>query len=207
LRVGINVSGLLVNGGYSKDNMFGLKSDYADLMRRLIRHFASRPETEVHLVAHVISDTFPVEDDLKACEMLCSELPDTVSGNVVVAPRFATPSEAKSYIAGLDFFTGARMHACIAAFSSGVPVVPMAYSRKFAGLFGALGYLHTVDCTNDSADRIESYILESFERRAFLRSEVQVALSTGLDRLGLYEGKLQRLMEESIGGVAVSAEA
>ena len=38
----------------------------------------------------------------------------------VLAPRFSTPSEAKTYIAGLDFFMGARMHACIAAFSSGV---------------------------------------------------------------------------------------
>ena len=59
----------------------------------------------------------------------------------IVAPAFRTPVEAKSYIAGMDFFAGARMHACIAAVSSGVPVYPLAYSRKFNGLFvETLGY-------------------------------------------------------------------
>ena len=54
------------------------------------------------------------EDDFAANAVLAEEFP-----KLVTAPRFATPSEAKSYIAGLDFFMGARMHACIAAFSSG----------------------------------------------------------------------------------------
>ena len=63
---------------------------------------------------------------------------------------------------------GARMHACIAAFSAGVPVVPMAYSRKFAGLFGAMGYDETVDCTSQSAEEILTRIFDAFERRGDL---------------------------------------
>ncbi|MGJ7723542.1 polysaccharide pyruvyl transferase family protein [Escherichia coli] len=39
---------------------------------------------------------------------------------VVVAERFTNPITAKSYISSIDFFTGARMHATIAAFSAGV---------------------------------------------------------------------------------------
>ena len=35
----------------------------------------------------------------------------------------------------MNFFIGSRMHATIAAFSSNVPVFPLAYSRKFNGLF------------------------------------------------------------------------
>ena len=65
---------------------------------------------------------------------------------------------------------GARMHACIAAFSSGVPVVPMAYSRKFEGLFGSLGYDRTVDCTADSAER-SWRILAAYEARVALAAE------------------------------------
>ena len=97
----------------------------------------------------------------------------------MVAPRFRTPSEAKTYIAGLDFFMGARMHACIAAFSSGVPVVPMAYSRKFAGLFGTLGYDHTVDCTTEPNEAILAKTAAAFEAAGALAAEAAAALETG----------------------------
>lgn len=195
VKVGINVSGLLMNGGYTKANMFGLKTDYPALMRSLTRHFASLPGTEVHLVAHVISDVFPVEDDYRASEALRADLPPDLAARVTLAPKFATPSEAKSYIATLDFFMGARMHACIAAFSSGVPVVPMAYSRKFAGLFGALDYPFTVDCTTDSAKEIEARIQQAFAARDQIAQSQKAALELGLQRLKAYEDALVRLIE------------
>ena len=57
VKVGINVSGLLMNGGYTGKNEFGLTSDYPELMRDLIHHFQSRPEgCEVHLVSHVLPE-------------------------------------------------------------------------------------------------------------------------------------------------------
>ena len=90
-----------------------------------------------------------VEDDLTANKTLAEEFP-----GVIVAPRFEGPSEAKSYISGLDFFCGSRMHACIAAFSSGVPVLPIAYSRKFAGVFGSLGYDRIADAKTQTTEQI-----------------------------------------------------
>ena len=192
VRVGINVSGLLMHGGYTRDNMFGLTMDYGAMMRGIVSRFADHPDgCEIHLVAHVISWTpGALEDDYQACVDLAAEFP-----GVVVAPRFTTPSEAKSYIAGMDFFMGARMHACIAAFSTGVPVVPMAYSRKFAGLFGSLGYDHTVDCTADSAEAITDRIFAAYENRATLAGEVKTALALGLEKLGAYETALGDLLE------------
>jgi colanic acid/amylovoran biosynthesis protein len=192
-RVGLNVSGLLMNGGYTGQNMFGLTADYPALIRRLIAIFAAREGCELHLIAHVISDRFAVEDDYRACKALAEEATD----RVVLAPRFESPSAAKSYIAGMDFFMGARMHACIAALSAGVPVVPMAYSRKFAGLFGALGYNHTVDCTAESTEAIEGRIMIAFEARARLAEEVQTALTLGLERLAAYETMLGAAMEQA----------
>lgn len=194
LRVGINVSGLLMGGGYTGKNEFGLSSDYPELMRDLIRHFQDHPDgCEVHLVAHVLPETGrPTyrEDDFAAIEALAQEFP-----GVVTAPRFAMPSEAKTYIAGLDFFMGARMHACIAAFSSGVPVVPMAYSRKFAGLFGTLGYDHTVDCTQETREAILAKIVAAFEDRDRLETERAAALAKGLEKLNLYETALRDLIK------------
>lgn len=188
LRIGLNVSGLLMGGGYTGKNMFGLKSDYPALIREIIKRFQAHEDgCEVHLVGHVIpQQRGGVEDDYQACLDLADEFPGTI-----VAPAFETPSEAKSYIAGLDFFMGARMHACIAAFSSGVPVVPMAYSRKFAGLFGTLGYDLTVDCTSDSADDILQRVFQAYETRAVLAEQMQVALKMGLDRLDRYEAALE----------------
>lgn len=178
-------------GGYADGDKLG-GGDYPDLIRRLIRHFTETlPGIELHLVPHVIVAEGPmqVEDDQRASAALAREFPD-----VVLAPAFASPSEAKSYIAGMDFFAGARMHACIAAFSSGVPVVPMAYSRKFAGLFGSLGYDRTVDCTGSSADAVFAAVTQGWDTRETLAREVAEALPRGLARLDGYEAALRSLI-------------
>lgn len=190
VRVGLNVSGLLMAGGYHGGNDFGMTLDYPALMARAIEWFKGQG-AEVHLVPHVIVAEGPmvIEDDYRASAALAE------AHGVSCAPAFASPSEAKSYIAGMDFFAGARMHACIAAFSSGVPVVPLAYSRKFEGLFGALGYAHTIDCTKADADAVMTALQDGFTNRAALAQEARAALARGLDRLSAYDAALLQLME------------
>ena len=53
----------------------------------------------------------------------------------------------KNYISKMDFFIGARMHATIGALSSGVPVIPFSYSRKFEGLFNSIDYPFVIEAT------------------------------------------------------------
>ena len=64
----------------------------------------------------------------------------------------------------MDIFIGARMHATVAAFSSGVATIPTAYSRKFAGLYSNLGYPYTIDLvennTEENIKRTIQYIRE-----------------------------------------------
>lgn len=193
VKVGINVSGLLMSGGYTGQNMFGLQIDYRQLIHDLATNFFNHPDgCEVHFVPHVISWESvgeSVEDDLRVCQELAEAYP-----GAKVAPAFTAPSEAKSYIAGLDFFMGARMHSCIAAFSSGVPVVPMAYSRKFAGLFGSLGYNYTVDCTSEASDVILDRIMETYENRSAVAEEMNAAFMRGLEKLSHYEMALEELI-------------
>lgn len=190
VRVGLNVSGLLFGGGYTGKNEFGLTMDYPALVRDILRHFHALG-CEVHLVPHVLVASGPMrgEDDSAASATLAAEFPGTI-----VAPRFASPSEAKSYIAGLDFFIGARMHACIAAFSSGVPVIPMAYSRKFEGLFGSIGFTRTVDCTSEAPEAIMKKIKAGFEDRATVKAEADAALARGKAKLVEYENALLAVM-------------
>ncbi len=194
-RVGINVSGLLMAGGYTGRNELGIALDYPGLMRDLIRHFQGLG-CEVHLVPHVIVRSGPMagEDDARASAALVAAFPGTV-----LAPSFTSPSEAKTYIAALDFFMGARMHACIAAFSSGVPVVPMAYSRKFEGLFGSLGYTRTVDCTKEDGAAILAKIIAAYDDRSTLAAEAGAALAKGRAKLAGYEAGLSALMGRARG--------
>ena len=72
VRVGLNISGLLMNGGYTGKNMFGLTTDYPALIREILRRFTAMEGVETHLVGHVISESQPIEDDFRANEALIS---------------------------------------------------------------------------------------------------------------------------------------
>ncbi|NWG71455.1 MAG: polysaccharide pyruvyl transferase family protein [Parvularculaceae bacterium] len=184
-RVGLNVSGLLFNAGADR---FGLRGDYRELARRALAMLARKPNTRVTLVNHVLAED-PNEDDRIAAAVLAQEFPEAE-----VAADFKTPSEAKSYIAGLDFFAGSRMHACIAAFSGGVPCVPIAYSRKFSGLFGALGYTRVADLKQQSHEEILKALDRAFDERELVRRETAAALEEGLSRVARYEDALAALV-------------
>jgi colanic acid/amylovoran biosynthesis protein len=195
-HVGINVSGLLYNGGYTRSNDFGLKSDYKEFTRQLIAGIVANPANQLHLIGHVNSERMQVEDDFRVAESLAQEFPGSI-----VAPRFANPSEAKTYISRLSFFCGARMHACIAAFSSGVPVVPIAYSRKFIGLFGTLGYGHVADCKTQSSHDMIKLIMASLENRTALKIEVDRGRRLAEQKLDVYEAVLREIIGKKRAGL------
>lgn len=176
IHVGLNISGLLWNGGYTGKNQFELKGDYPSVVRRVIDFFLKKENVVIHLVSHVLADHESVENDYEVSRLLYDEFNDE---RIKLAPFFLDPMQAKGYIAGLDFFVGARMHATIAAFSSGVPVVPMAYSRKFNGLFSeTLFYRNLIDLKYFDEQNAVCYLDEKFTQREALKKEVDYALKT-----------------------------
>lgn len=170
VRIGVSVSGLLLSGGYNSSNDFGLGFDFGTLIRGLISHFLGLADTEVYLIAHVYAPQAPRDDDASAIDALHAEFPGTVR-----APDFASPSDAKSYISGLDFVIGARMHATIAAFSSGVPVVPISYSNKFEGLYSGLNYPYLVNAKGMNSEQAQAMILDCFDNRGKLQAAIAAA--------------------------------
>ncbi len=194
VRVGLNVSGLLYSGGYEGANQFGLSIDYRALVNALIQYWLADEQVELWLVPHVLADDIPRDDDQVAIRELVNHYPAAR-----VAPAFRSPSEAKSFISGLDFLSGARMHACIAAFSSGVPVVPLAYSRKFNGLFSSLGYEWLADGKSMSTEEAQSRILDGFRRRKELATLIADAGKVVESRLKVYEDFLAALFAQ-VGG-------
>lgn len=176
IHVGINISALLWNGGYTRNNQFGLKCEYQSLVRQLIDYFLNQKNVKVHLVPHVVGVNRTVENDYAVSYYLWREYNHP---NLILAPFALGPIEIKSYIAGLDFFIGARMHATIGAFSAGVPVVPMAYSRKFNGLFlDTLFYNNMVDMKTMDNDEVLEVIKEAYANRDVLKKKIENQMAT-----------------------------
>jgi polysaccharide pyruvyl transferase WcaK-like protein len=192
IRVGVNVSGLLFNEAESGKNRFGLDVDYAELMRGLIGRLIARSDVEVHLVAHATARDYPWDDDARIADRLASEFPQAIR-----VPNFDSPSAAKSYISGLDFLVAGRMHACIAAFSAGVPVVPVAYSRKFSGLFGMLGYGWMVPVTGTDTAAALAYTEDCLDRRDALAADEAKGMAKVAALLDAYRAELRVLFERT----------
>ena len=191
IRFGLNVSGLLYNGGYDKKNYFGLSIDYKQYIDMLVDEVLKDEDVELHLIPHVIHNN-PIEDDYAVCERICSEHP-----GAILAPRFSSPIDAKSYISSMDFFTGARMHSTIAAISSGVPVAPVAYSRKVNGLYGTLEYPYYIDAKSiDSEEEALRLTLDYYSRRNELKlRECERSKPIYEERIGLYSDHLKKIVE------------
>lgn len=152
IRIGINISGLLVKntveGGFVHKN--NLKTDYDEYIDNLLRKLINCNEYEVYLIPHV-------QEDYAACALFHEKYPSTKLVN-----PFDNPIDVKSFISGMDIFIGARMHATIGAFTSGVVTIPTAYSRKFETMFSVVDYdvivdLQTMD-TMSSLNKTIQYI-------------------------------------------------
>jgi colanic acid/amylovoran biosynthesis protein len=187
--IGINVSGLLMNGGYSGDNQFNLSFKYSDLIKDVLEYLQEENKYDIELVPHVISDSQPWEDDYEACKKLAAEYKE-----INVSPKFTSPIQAKSYISGFDLFIGSRMHATIAALATGVPVIPLAYSRKFAGLFGTLNYSHTINLIDNSKEKIIEDVIKKLNNVNQLKNDLTTATETYNNLLNKYKAELAKVI-------------
>lgn len=133
LLVGLNISGLLLMGGYDGRNDFGLKVDYRELVERTIDFLVREKQANVLLIPHVFGKD--AESDSLASTRLFETLQDRHSGRLACLRGTYDQNEIKYFVGQCDVFIGARMHACIAALSQAIPAVGIAYSRKFIGVF------------------------------------------------------------------------
>ena len=109
INVGINVSSLLWDSAYAKDNKFGLKTEYKEFIVKLIQELLNCGRYRIHLIPHVIDaeNYGSAENDVRACDAVKKMFDND---DVICAPAFDNPVDAKSYIANMDVFIGARMH-------------------------------------------------------------------------------------------------
>ena len=191
-EVGLNVSGLFYREEGNASGRIPLKLHYAEFTRRLIERLLGDPRVaRLHLVPHVLVPRSPGEDDGAVSRKLAQQYPD-----LVVAPDFASPSEAKSYIATLDLMLGARMHATIAAISSDTAVLPLAYSRKFNGLYQSLDYPYLVDMVNENEAAAMTKIDEALDNLPDLAEAAKQSNAKAHEQLGSYVGFIDRFFAD-----------
>lgn len=171
--VGFNVSGLLYMGGYSQNNMFGLKVDYRQLVSRIIYHIINQKDASVLLVPHVFGTKEHAESDSAVCEALYAALKQKYQNKLYIA-RGSYDQSGIKYIIGLcDLFIGSRMHACIAALSQNIPAVAIAYSNKFIGV---LKTINAGSCVADPRELGTEEILAVIDRVYAQRAAVKQQL-------------------------------
>jgi len=180
--IGFNVSGLLYMGGYTRNNMFQLKSDYRQLVYAIIQHLIERHIAEIVLVPHVYGSGKDSESDTYACKEVYDYFRSHSPGNVHFIKDQYDQHQIKFLIGQLDFFLGSRMHACIAALSQGVPAIGLAYSRKFYGVFESVGMEELViDLLKHDEHSVIAFVDRVYQRRLSLRARLEAKMPTVLE--------------------------
>lgn len=126
--VGINVSGLIRK--WFQKGLDDMLSEVAGLINQM-----TADGTNVLLVPHV---TYSGDDIGRRDHDVLSKLQSMITerrDQVELLPTSLGAREVKWCISQCRFFIGARTHSTIAAISSGVPTVAIAYSSKATGLW------------------------------------------------------------------------
>lgn len=190
VKIGINPSGLLWNGGYTGKNQFGLKVNYQKYIVGIIEKFVYDSRYEIHLISHVSgTDVNNIELDNFACEELKKKFP-----SIQIAPMFESPIDVKSYISQMDLFIGARMHATIASFSTGVPTIPFSYSRKFMGLYNRFNYEYIINAQELNTEEAIKKTIEFIGERQKVRIKIENSMNYANNMITELEEEIKNLI-------------
>lgn len=182
---GLNISGLLYQGGYSHKNDFGLRADYHEVIEAVLHRLIRERGMRVLLIPHVYGTEAASESDVLACEAVFQRCQGRYGDKLGILRGTYDPNEIRYVIGLCGFFIGSRMHACIAAMAQQVPAVSIAYSDKF------LGVMETVGMGSFAADA-----------RRLSREEVLETVDFALD----HREELVRVLESTMGEVRDSLD-
>ena len=168
--VGLNISGLLFNCDYTQNNMFGLKSDYRELITAVIESLMKDIRVKILLIPHVCSPAdYEGESDSIACLAIYELMIQKYPGRLFLTRGIYNQNNIKYIIGMCDFFIGSRMHSCIAALSQCIPAVGIAYSKKFQGVFESVKQGHGVV---DARSCDEKQVIEKIELALERKDEI-----------------------------------
>ena len=183
------------NNGYSGRNEFNLGYNYRDVVLALLDSLAARGDVDVELISHAnASGADRTDDDGSVADTLVERYPGFTR-----VPRLRDAGWRPSRGSAVwTCWWPARMHACIAAYSAGVPVVPMSYSRKFEGLFGTLGYDALVPHTGVGTEDATAILSRAVADPAALKARMATGETIIAARLEAYRALLREVFAEAM---------
>lgn len=192
-KIGINVSGLLWNGGYTGQNELGLTINYQQLIKKYIEYLIDKG-WNIWLIPHVLpEDEGAPENDYTPMTALKEEYPQ-----INLAAKFKTPMEAKAFISKMDLFVGSRMHATIGAFSMKVPTISIAYSRKFQGLYNGIDYPYVIDAKKVNDEQALNLLIEWTQKKEQLEKNVLNSIVSVEEKNRSFVDDISKLIELAI---------
>jgi len=166
--IGVNMSPLVA----------GRSPAALEAVRGLIRHVLETTESAIALTPHVVEEG---NNDLDVLRPLREEFGAT--GRVLLLPGDLNAMELKGFIARMRFFVGARTHATIAAYSSGVPTIVLGYSAKSKGIARDLfGRERLVIDTRVAADPAPA-LIAAFDEMTACETELRERLANVIPRI------------------------
>lgn len=193
IKIGINVSGLLWND--CENNNLELTVNYKEYCKLLIKKLLEDSKFDVYLIPHVICDkregTDYFENDCSAIRCLKKIFPECIFES-----DFETAIDVKSYISRMDVLVAARMHASIAAYSSGVACIPFAYSRKFSGLYSGLGYDFIIEGQSETTVQAVEKTINFINIKDLLIQNSKVGMTEVSDKLEKFEMDLKNALHK-----------
>lgn len=171
--IGFNPSGLLwrKTKGFQVSKHISL--DYKEYVKRVLEFLCDDNRYKVCLIPHVfLKNCMFDESDMAACNEIKELFPQ-----VEILCDYETPMDAKQIISSMDVFIGARMHATIASFSTGVATIPVSYSRKFEGLYHDLEYPYLIGASYMTTEEAVEKTIEWIEHRDMLEEKINAAAS------------------------------
>ncbi len=176
--------GNLVPSHYRKRNPHAAASMFPELMAGVLDTISERYGLQILFVPHVTGPRASADDRVFA-EKICSHM----QTNAIAISGDYTPDILKGIISRCRLYMGARMHANIAAMSSGIPTLAIAYSHKTAGIMQLLDQEEYV-CDIASLNR--DTLLECFGRLHSMHDSVAAALR---ERSGVLKVEAARNIE------------
>lgn len=165
--IGVNISPMIIN---NEKNQGAAYANY----RELIQYILDNTDAYIALIPHVV---WANNDDRIPLKQLYEDFGQ--NQRLILVDDHTAP-ELKYTISKCKFFVGARTHATIAAYSTGVPTLVVGYSVKARGiardLFGTEdGYVLPVQQLRES-DELTRAFVRLYEKRDAIRAHLNETL-------------------------------
>ncbi|MHA1679832.1 MAG: polysaccharide pyruvyl transferase family protein [Promethearchaeota archaeon] len=189
--IGVNISGLLYNSvreyEFIATHQLENKIRYKDLIANVIEALMKETD-DINATILLIPHTYSHEkktSDLQACLEIFGEFKNKNKNRVEIIDSNLSAEEIKGVISHCEFFVGSRMHSCIAALSSGVPLFAIGYSHKYKGIMRELGvseFVLDISGVQEPSVEIER-ILKAYRHREVIKKQINRRLETTLTLL------------------------